>query len=66
MEETMAALKFSEFLAENGIARDGAPNWFKRRIDIREAFPSPYREVQDSLASIVSEAIKKKRQCIEA
>jgi glutamate/tyrosine decarboxylase-like PLP-dependent enzyme len=55
----MSELKFKDFLKQDGLAHADAPQWFKRRIDIREAFPSPYREKMDPIATIVSNAITK-------
>lgn len=53
----MKDLKFKDYLSKDGIAHANAPLWFKKRIDIRKAFPSPYRETPDSLAAIVADAI---------
>jgi len=55
----MKDLKFKDFLSKDGIAHVDAPQWFKKRIDIRKAFPLPYREEPDTLAAIVSDAITK-------
>ncbi|OPY53509.1 MAG: hypothetical protein A4E49_01345 [Methanosaeta sp. PtaU1.Bin112] len=55
----MAELKFKDFLNKDGIANADAPIWFKKRIDIRKAFPSPYLEKKDTLAAIVSNAVIK-------
>lgn len=55
----MKDLKFKDFLDKKGKAHVEAPQWFKKRIDIQEAFPSPYRETPDPLAKIAADAITK-------
>lgn len=56
----MSELRFNEYLGVNGIVHKQAPEWFKKRhYIIRKAFPSPYREDPDPLASTVSDAISR-------
>ena len=55
----MKDLKFKDFLDKNGNAHIDAPLWFKKRVDIRKAFPSPYQETPDTLATIAANAITK-------
>ena len=38
----MKDLKFKDFLDKNGNAHIDAPLWFKKRVDIRKAFPKEY------------------------
>ncbi|MGE5341227.1 MAG: pyridoxal phosphate-dependent decarboxylase family protein [Candidatus Omnitrophota bacterium] len=54
----MSDLKFKDFL-KDGNVHECAPRWFKKRIDIRESFPSPYRQDPDPLAATIQDAITK-------
>lgn len=55
----MKDLTFKEFVNKDGLAHTHAPQWFKKRLDIRQAFPSPYHQAPDPLASLVADAITK-------